>query len=226
MHSHPRRSTFLALSLSFLLITPAFSMDVHLSEEAVREAYFLGQRHDESMGELLAKYVKSLPPPQSGPYITSVTFYTPYALAVFDSSQHNFNYDAQDAELDHRKQPEIVRVDIQISLTDSYGPYIMKPTNSRYASPIGIGLRSGDFWKDFRVRVFSVNGREETQVWPVDAGGYPFYSCDGYGGCVLTGAAIHFDYPAESFASDCAAVRIDPPEGDTVAVEFDLSTLR
>jgi hypothetical protein len=220
------RPSLSVLASALLLSSACPGMDVHLSEEAVREAYFLGQRRDESMGELLAKYVEPLPPPQSGPYITSVTFYTPYALAVFDSSQHNFNYHAQDAELDHRKQPEVVRVVIQISLTDSYGPYIMKPTNSRYASPIGIGLRSGDFWKEFRVHVFSANGHEETQVWPVDAGGYPFYSCDGYGACVLTGAAIHFDYPAESFTSDCGTVRIDPPEGDTVGVEFELAALR
>jgi hypothetical protein len=221
----PRRCLFL-FTTAVLLSSPCFAMDVHLSEEAVREAYFLGQRHDESMGELLSKYVKNLPLSQSGPYISSVTFYTPYALAVFDSSQHNFNYHAQDAELDHRNQPEIVRVVIQVSLTASYGPYIMSPTDSRDGAPIGIGLRSGDFWKDFRVHVFSVNRREGRQVWPVDAGGYPFFSCDGYGSCELSGATIHFDFPAESFDSDCATVRVDPPEGESVSVEFDLNALR
>ena len=32
-----------------LLTPPTFAFDTPLSDQAVREAYFLGQRHDESM---------------------------------------------------------------------------------------------------------------------------------------------------------------------------------
>lgn len=201
-------------------------MDSPLSEEAVREAYFLGQRHDQSMADLLGKYVKFLPPPEAGPHVASVAFYTPYALAVFDSSQHNFNYHAQDAEQDHRGQPETVRIVVEVWLTASYGPYLMSPTNSRDAAPVGIGFRPSDFWKDFRVHVYSGEGEHQRQVFPLDAGGQPMYRCDDYGGCILSGATIHFDFPAEAFTADCASVRVDPPEGEAVSLDFDLTSLR
>src|SRR5215469_17506057 len=35
-----------------------------LSDEAVLEPYFLGQRHDESLARFLEKYSKRLPPPR------------------------------------------------------------------------------------------------------------------------------------------------------------------
>ena len=44
---------------------PASPFDNPLSDEAVCEAYFLGQRHDASF---LTNYIKFLPPPKTGPY--------------------------------------------------------------------------------------------------------------------------------------------------------------
>lgn len=226
MHSHPRQTSFFAIALSLLLASPVFCMDTPLSEEAVREAYFLGQRHDQGMADLLNRYVQYPPLPETGPYVSSVAFYTPYAVAVLDSSQRSFNYDAQDAERDHFQQQEIVRVVIQVWLTASYGPNLMRPTNSRDAAPIGIGFRSSDFWKDFRVHVYNEDRRDEKQVFPVDAGGQPMFSCGEDGGCTLSGATMHFDFPAEAFTADCATIHIDPPEGATVSVEFAIASLR
>jgi hypothetical protein len=55
-------------------------MDTPLSEEAVRDAYFLGQHHDQTLNLFLAKYIKVLPMPKSGPNISSISFLTPFAL--------------------------------------------------------------------------------------------------------------------------------------------------
>jgi hypothetical protein len=43
-----------------------------------------------------------------------------------------------------------VRVIVEIGLTESYGRYLAASPNSRS----GPSLRSADFWKDFRVRVY------------------------------------------------------------------------
>jgi len=73
----------LSLFLAALLISPAsFAFNSPLSEEAIREAYFLGQRHDGSFARLLDNYSKRLPPPKSGPHISSITFLTPFAKLV------------------------------------------------------------------------------------------------------------------------------------------------
>jgi hypothetical protein len=71
-----------------------------LSDTAVREAYFLGQRHDESLTKFLNKYTVFPPPPKVGPYISSVAFFTPYAQVVQLSDRHASGYSAQQAQLD------------------------------------------------------------------------------------------------------------------------------
>ena len=54
-------SSITAVALTTLLLqSPARSFNFPLSDEAIREAYFLGQRRDESMTQFLARYKKTL----------------------------------------------------------------------------------------------------------------------------------------------------------------------
>ena len=215
---HPIASVVAAV----LLLTPySFAFDTPLSDQAVREAYFLGQRRDETMATLLNKYTKPLPPPKTGPYVTSITFLTPFALLVQHSSRQS-NYSAQQAALEHRDQPEFVRIMVQIQLTDSYGAYIVRPTGPRSGSPTGFLPRPYDFWKDFDVQVSS----EDRKLRPFSSSGQPNFSCSEDGGCLLVGATLWFDFSAEDFASGSATIDVNPPEGDPLSLDFDLTHLR
>ncbi len=220
----PVRLKSLACLLVSALLLPAssFSMDSPLSEEAVRDAYFLGQHHDQALSLFLAKYMKILPMPKSGPDIASISFLTPFALFAQESSQRTMNYSAQQAEQDHRNQEEIVRIVIQIQLTETYGALIPTPTGSRSGSPIGFAKRPDDFWKDFEVQVVD----KDRVLVPLSSSGDSVYSCDIYGGCILSGATLQFEFPAKAFKSDSPTVQVTPPEGDPVSVDFDLSRLR
>ena len=212
-----------SLLAAALLLSPcSFAFDTPLSEQAVREAYFLGQRRDETMANFLNKYTRFLSPPKTGPDIASVTFFTPFALLVQESSQHTSGYSAQQAALDHRDQGEFVRIVVQIQLTDSYGPYIVRPTGSRSGSPKGFVPRAYDFWKDFEVQVSS----DDKKLRPFSSSGQPNLICSEDGGCTLTGATLQFDFPAEDFASGSATIDVNPPEGDPISVDFDLDHLR
>lgn len=215
------RSSLALLASALLLSTPALAYDTPLSDQAVREAYFLGQRHDESMASFLNKYTKFFPAPKSGPHIDSVTFLTPFALLVQYSSRQS-NYSAQQAALDHKAQDEIVEISIDILLTQSYGPFVTKPTGSHSGSPVGIQPRSPEFWRSFKFRIF--DGKEE--IITEDVSGEPNYLNCGDAGCELTGATVYIRFPAVAFTSDTAAIDITPPEGDPVSVDFDLSSLR
>src|SRR5580704_15315681 len=63
-----RLTPFAALIVSFLLIPPSFAFDTPLSQEAVRDAYFLGQHNDQSTLSFFSQYVRTpLPPPTKGP---------------------------------------------------------------------------------------------------------------------------------------------------------------
>ena len=190
-----------------------------LSDEAVREAYFLGQRHDASF---LTNYIKFLPLPKTGPHISSVTFLSPFAQLTQSSSNYVGNYSAQQARLDHLGQEEIVEIIVEIRLTPSYGASISSPLSSRSSSPPDFTPRSSLFWKDFHVQIYD----GDQSLSPADFDGHANHSCGRRGPCVMTGATLKFEFPADAFTSDSATIHIDPPEGDPVSVEFDLTRLR
>jgi hypothetical protein len=197
----------------------ASAFDNPLSDEAVREAYFLGQRHDASF---LTNYIKFLPLPKTGPHISSVTFLTPFARLTQSSSNYVGNYSAQQARLDHLGQEEIVEIIVEIRLTPSYGAFISSPLSSRSSSPPDFTPRSSLFWKDFHVQIYD----GDQSLSPADFDGHANHSCGRRGPCVMTGATLKFEFPADAFTSDSATIHIDPPEGDPVSVEFDLTRLR
>ena len=209
------------LSVMLILARPLLAFNTPLSEEAIREAYFLGQRHDESMLAALAKYNQSLPAPTYGPHIALVTYLTPFAQAVLLSSQKSANYSAQQAQLDHRRQAEEVQVKVLIRLTDSYGAYVPANSGSPQKDREGLVPRSGDFWRDFEVVVS--DGKKPLK--PTSVAGKPDYSCS-RAGCVLIGATVRFDFPAEVFTTQDVTVQVEPPEGDQVITNFDLSQVR
>src|SRR6266704_5398326 len=209
---------FLAVAL---LLSPS-SFDTPLSDQAVREAYFLGQRRDETMATFLNKYTKFFPAPKTGPDIASVTVFTPFALLVQQSSQHSSGYSAQQAALDHRDQGEFVRIIVQIQLTASYPSFIVRPTGTRSGSPNGFVPRPYGFWKDFDVQVSS----DDKKLRPFSSSGHPNLLCSDEGGCEVTGATLQFDFSAEDFASGSAIIEVNPPEGDPLSVDFDLDHLR
>jgi hypothetical protein len=217
--ARPIASVLAALILS---APSSFAFDTPLSDQAVREAYFLGQRRDDTMATFLNKYTKYLEAPKTGPDIASVTVFTPFALLVQQSSQHASGYSAQQAALDHRDQAEFVGIIVQIQLTATYAAFIVRPTGSHSGSPNGFVPRPYDFWKDFDVQVSS----KDKKLEPFSSSGQPNYLCSDDGGCELTGATLQFDFSAEDFASGSATINVDPPEGDAVSIDFDLDHLR
>jgi hypothetical protein len=212
---------FALLSAALLLPCPSFAFETPLSDQAVREAYFLGQRRDESMANFLNRYTQFPPTPDSGPWVYSVTLLTPFALVVKQSSQRS-NYSAQQAEKEHNGDNEIISIAIQIYFTPSYASVIPKRTGSRSDSPMGLQLRDPDFWKDFRYSVF--DGDKELK--PDSLTGDPVYTCADQGGCDLTGATVYLQFPAKLFTSGSATVEVDPKIADPTSVDFDLDNLR
>ena len=213
---------FVSLAISALLLCqPLFAFQTPLSDTAVREAYFLGQRHDQSVSDFFAKYAKTLPAPQYGPYISTIRFLTPYAQVVSLSGNKSAGYSAQQAERDHHADAETVVVSADIYLTDSYGPFLAAPTDSRSGSPVGLTPRSSDFWRDFDVSVSS----DSRTLSPQDTSGQPIYNCSEYG-CSLVGATITLTFAAAKFPSDSVTVNVVPPEGDEVSLDFDLTSFR
>jgi len=220
--AHTRLRLLSCLFATFLPFPfPSAAFDTPLSDTAVRQAYFMGQRHDESLGRFLDKYIKHLRAPKAGPYISSVTFFTPYALFAQLSSQHPYGYSAQQAEIEHRHMVETVQVNVEIQLTDMYPAFIPNPTGQTTGTPWDYIARPSNFWQDFQIQVIS----DKKTLSPFKYSGEPDYVC-GDGGCSLVGATAHLEFLADAFAPGDATIQIDPPEGDQVVVDFDLSSFR
>jgi hypothetical protein len=222
MFSSGKRILALFCSSFFALPFPAWAYESPLSDSAVRDAYFLGQHHDEIFSDFLQKYGVTLPVPKTGPQIASISFYTPFALTAINSNQQASIYSAQQAQIDHDKQPEVVHVVVEIWFTASYGAYSTVPVGSGSIATNGFRPRSPDFWHDFRVRV-AQNGR---MIVPSNSSGQPHWICGDDSGCELSGATLTFEYPAAALSQNAATVLVTPPEGDPVSVDFDLASLR
>jgi hypothetical protein len=209
--------------LAALILSPCgFAFAAALSDEAVRDAYFLGQHHDASVTSYLDKYIKHLPPPKTGPYISSIAFFTPFAQLVETSDRKMGNYSAQQAEQDHRGHKDFIRIDVEIDLTPTYGPFLStaelgdKPRSTLVS-------RFPDFWHDFTFQVHDGDRLIES----ASIHGAPKYICgDQYGSCSLTGASVQLELPATLFASDTASITVTPPVGAELTAQFDLSQLR
>lgn len=217
------RSCLAVFAAALLFVPFSSAFESPLSEQLVREAYFLGQRHDGTYGCLLGKYMKFLPVPKTGPYISSVTFSTPFLQMVAYADKYVGNYSSQQAQIDYRSRgEELVRVSVEIQLTESYGQMIAAPANSGSKSFTAFTPRPHDFWKDFEVRIY--NGSQ--LLTPADSNGHANSRCGRRGPCVLTGATLGFDLPASAFTGNSATIDVTPPEGTPVSVDFDLSALR
>jgi hypothetical protein len=203
----PTRLRFLSCSLAILLAAPfpAAAFDTPLSDTAVREAYFMGQRRDISMERFFDRYTKHLPPPKRGPNISSISFLTPFALVADRSSREGCCYSAQQAEADHRNAGELVKVVVQVYYVEAFA----------YTQPRG-------FLNDFQVRVFD----GEKLIQPQNFSSQPAYICSSEGGCTTIGVTLSLEFKPESFTVDTARVEVTPPQGDSVAADFDLTRLR
>jgi hypothetical protein len=109
------------LAVALLLTPSAFAFELPLSSEAVREAYFLGQRHDEKTAKFLDTYRQHLPAPKCGPHVATVELVTPYAEVVDLSRQHGLSYSAQQAEQEYRRRSNSVRIGVHVLYPGAFG---------------------------------------------------------------------------------------------------------
>jgi hypothetical protein len=245
-----------ALALSVLLLpAPSFSMDTPLSEEAVRDAYFLGQHNNQSTLSFFSQYVKTLPVPDKGAYISEVEVYTPYVQIIETSRRRSGSYSAQQAEQDYRHNHDKLYIRIRINFTDTYGALELFRSAKGDKQLSGSDQPLPDFYRDFRVGLSQRSGpdREEQWIEPLhillqpsyvqNSSHFPFIPEDlglasyaaandanayssATGYLYPTGWQAWLVYDASDVASDDATVEVITTDGQHVSVPFDLSRLR
>lgn len=231
MRSFPRilGSLLLLLCLFFLL---ASAFDTPLSDNVIREAYFLGQRHDDKTRATLEQYSRHLPAPEKGPHVAEIDLYTPYAQVVQQSLEKIVASSAQQTMKDFHKHKETIQVRLLILLTPTYSYAIASQESDKKQ---GFQFRSDDFWKDFYISLrqrdreiekLSIRGEPQYQFQKNGPTGFPINGQADARNSVLYGALVWLEYDAAAVASDDAQIEILTPDGQHVVATFDLSRLR
>ena len=209
-----------AIFMAGLLLAPSsFAFDLSLSGEAVRDAYFLGQRNDEKMAQVLAPYTRRLALPEKGPYISEIKLFTPYSQIIDLSRQQAGHYSAQQAQQDYRDRGDTILVFVRIEFTATYSYPQAAASANKVAKERGINPQLQDFWRDFCL------GLSQNNKWiePRNERAEAVYD-RGEGG--LGGTVIWLEFDAHDVVSDEITVEVETPDGQHIVAGFDLSQLR
>lgn len=210
----------LALALA---LPPLLAYDTDLSDTAVREAYFLGQRNDDKTRAFFEPYTRHLPLPRSSPYISEIHLLTPLAQVVQVSSRTTSGYSAQQAQLDYQERGDSLLLEVHIEFTPTYNQIEAVRPSSKNGAEKEIVVRAEDFWQNFGYGI----KQKEGWIEPRSMHGEPEFSRDdSYGNNGLIGAWVYLDYDAPNIPSDDTEVHVVTPDGQEVSVTFDLAKLR
>lgn len=243
---------FAAVLLAIILSAPSsFAFDTPLSDEAVREAYFLGQRNDQSTLNFFNSYLRLLPKPDTGAFIAEVEVYTPYVQVVETSRRRSVGYSVQQAARDYRRLKNRIFVRIRIDFTPTYDNLELYRSERAdrddaddsaprpdFSNDFRVGLSQKDKWVEpLRIIVQPTNtpNTGHYAFTPPDLVGYSYFSSSsgpayaysgGNGDYCLTGWLVWLEYDARDVASDDSQVEVFTTDGQHVTIPFDLSQLR
>jgi hypothetical protein len=254
---HPRLGSISCLVAVLLLLPgPSSALDTPLSEEAVREAYFLGQHNDQSTLSFFNRYIRILPKPDKGPYVAEAEVYTPYVQIIEASRRRTMGYSAQQAEQDYRHHHDKLYIRVRIDFTETYGALELYRSAKSDREQSGNDQPLPDFYRDFRVGLSqrSAASREERWIEPLgiilqpsytqtsnhypfipeDLGLYSYAATDvssyayssANGFAYPTGWLVWLVYDASDVTSGDATVEVITTDGQHISVPYDLSRLR
>jgi hypothetical protein len=218
MTRSPGRSIASVFMAALLLAPSSFAFDLSLSDQAIREAYFLGQRNDDKTAAFFMDYIRHLPLPEKGPYVSEVELLTPFAQIVQQSSQVSVGYSAQQAKQEYEARGDLIRARVRIEFTPTYDGIESHRPSRDSGKGDSFTPRPVDFWKDFG---FTLKQDKEI-IKSNQLYSEPIFGDDG----TFVGAYVWLNYAAQEVASADISVEVDTPDGQHVAVRFDLTRLR
>jgi hypothetical protein len=193
-----------AVSCGALAPQFAFAYDHPLTQDQVREAYFIGQ-DPFKVNDFLAPYTQAPPMPNSGLQIATIELGTPYAQVVEVSAQHTVGYTPGDAAADYNKRGDCIVVSLKVLLTPTYS------------------TDDEDFWRGISVGLI----QKGKHMGATRVDGQPVYSGDGVGDSELVGANVQIQFSISGVQSGPVQVEVVPPAGGAwVHATFDLSGLQ
>ena len=215
--------SFISTMAAGLLLNPPSVLGATLSDEAVREAYFLGQRNDEKTAHFLETYRRRFSLPQTGLYVSEIEFFTPYAETVDLSRQRTFGYSAQQAALEYLDRGDVFRLRVRVFFTDTYSErtYAQASTQKpKRNSAAPLAQKRSTNWQGFQVQL----RQKDKIIEPLEIPGVPVFR-----GYTVEGVYYGFDvvlhYDGAEIERDDTEIVVFTPDGQRVSTQFDLAKL-
>ncbi len=199
----------LAMLMACLLSPPVRAYLQELSEEDVREAYNLGQRHDQDTVKFFKDYEIGFPNAIPGLHVHHMTIRTPYCAVVVHSFEGGSNYPLRQAIADAAERAGVFEVIVWI--------------DGAANSPM-----SADEIADFKSRFwgqFAVQASQEHKIAQRKMSAQPEYARNGQISTII-GAQVLIEYDVHDVASAVIHIQATDPGGQSVSADFDLDKLR
>jgi len=198
---NPNRSRFraFAIVLSLILASPLCAYDFPLSENAIRDAYFLGKQQTGLGTDFLAKYSRAIPELKVEPYISRVRIETPF-FQVAEQASKALNYSAQDAVKDFYGKRAVLRMYLEVCYEAD--------------APLPNSVRISVIQKNKPAAPLS---DERSAFFPPS---------DVYMRVPNLGEKVTLEFDPAKLDSSTLTIRIDTPNGQHSTTEFDLQSIR
>ena len=188
---------FPAVLLAGSLAIPACAYDVPLTENSIRDAYFLGTRVDGLNFDFIARYARLIPNLKQGDCTSDARVETPF-LQVAKHAREVPNYSAQDAVKDFAGKSILFRMHLDICYE------VNAPANG--------------------VRIKIIQNKKE--VVPLSSVSSPYAEATDFGFLPPNGEQIVLEFTPSKIDSSDLTVLIGTPDGQHAEPVFDLRSIR
>lgn len=200
-HRNSRKSILAAFAslLSLTLALPAHAYDSDLSEQAIRDAYFLGSREGGLTPEFLKKYSHWVKELDQGTCTTEIRLETPF-LQVADYTSKVPNYSSQDAVKAFYDKPMNLRIFLNICyMQEAPPPNSVKIKIVQHKKQMNPDSETRDFYAE------PLN--ELSDLLP-------------------NGEKVRLEFDAQKIDSSTLTIQIDTPDGQHSMTDIDLQSIR
>lgn len=196
----------------FLTSQTAAAQTYHypLHSEAIRDAYFLGERNNFQTTDCLLQYIHRFTEPQAGRYyILEVDISTPYQQIVLRGQRDTPGDSALQAETDFREHPLKLIARVQVEWNSGYSGHTSNrvfPPDLSHAVPIHVS--------------------QQQEITPVKTSYHEIYSNSGDGGSTFLGWSFELQFDPVKITSAPLRISVKTPDGQVQEAEFDMAKIQ
>jgi hypothetical protein len=207
-----RRQSMAVIAALFLALQTAAAQTYHypLHSEAIRDAYFLGERNNFQTTGCLLQYIQRFTGPQAGRYyISQIEISTPYQQIVLRGERQWPGDSEVQTETDLQAHPLkfIVRVRLE--------------WNGSYADRVRTSVAPPDLSRGVSIQVI-----QEHEIAPLKISHQALYSSMGRSGSIFVGVLFELQFDPAKIDSAPLQVSVKTPDGQIQEAEFDMAKIQ